>query len=96
MWAFSKHSHPLPDPYRDTSLMRNSPPPPGPPYDPRYSRTVGSLGGGGVLMSEVPLYILPLGRAPRGVRFLMSEVPLWAQCPINLIRTSIHHEYDFP
>ena len=28
--------------YRGTSLMRNSPPPPGPPKDPGYSPTVGS------------------------------------------------------
>ena len=33
---------------------------------------------------------------PRVLRFLMSEVPLQAQCPFKLIRTSMHHEYDFP
>jgi len=31
--------------YRSTSLIRNRPPPLGPPYDPRYGPTVGSYGG---------------------------------------------------
>ena len=37
--------------YRGTLLIRNSPPPLGPPYDPRYSPTAGSV----FLMSDVPL-----------------------------------------
>ena len=41
-YLLSKNPHPL---YMGTSLIRNSPPPLGPPYDPRHRSTVGSLEG---------------------------------------------------
>ena len=50
---------PIPNPsnvlYRGTSLIRNSPTPLGSPQVPRHRATIGFYGGGGVLMSEVPL-----------------------------------------
>ena len=50
--------------YRGSSLIRNPPPPPlGPPYDPRYSPTVGSPGE--AILIEVPLKVRELSEGER-------------------------------
>ena len=55
------------------ALIRNNPPPLGPPYVPRHRATVGSYGGGGLLMSEVPLYSFDIGTPGCGMHAVCEE-----------------------